>query len=127
MNSRKLLIGCGIVLALGLGIVLIGIIASYLFPNLVSSSGEFPAIVNINLPLNGAELPLNEPVSIYAEAVSDQPVHDLELWLDGAFSPTKMDSSPVDKSFSHIREMPSEGEEAAYANDRPSGDRHILK
>jgi hypothetical protein len=37
----------------------------------------FAAIVNINLPFNGAELPLDEPVSVYAKAVSGSPIHDL--------------------------------------------------
>lgn len=97
MKSRKLLLGCGIALVLGLGIVLIGVIAGHLFQK-QATAGSLSILVNINMPLNGAELPLNEPVSIYAEAVSDQPVHDLELWLDGTFSPTKMDSSPVDQS-----------------------------
>ena len=102
MKSRKPLIGCGIALVLGAGVVLIGVIAGYLgfIPGM---DQQLPLdttsiLVNINLPLNGAELPLNEPVSIYAEAVSGQPIHDLELWLDGAFSPTKMDTSPADQS-----------------------------
>jgi hypothetical protein len=99
MNSRKLLIGCGIAL-LALGVVVIGVIASFFIPktNQQLPPGAFSILVNINLPLNGAELPLNEPVSIYAEAIGDKPVHSLELWVDGTFSPTKMDSSPADKS-----------------------------
>jgi len=35
-----------------------------------ASDSIFAAIVNIKLPYNGAELPLDEPVSVYAKAVS---------------------------------------------------------
>lgn len=101
MNSRKLLLGCGIVLVLGLGVVVVGgIIASFLIPNVDQQlpPGAVSILVNINLPLNGAQLPLNEPVSIYAEAVSEQPVHDLELWVDGVLNPAKTGSSPADNS-----------------------------
>ena len=50
--------------------------------------------MNINLPLNGAELPSGQPVGVYAEAVSGTPVKDLELWVDGVFVPTRMSTSP---------------------------------
>ena len=50
--------------------------------------------MNINLPLNGAELPSGQPVGVYAEAVSGTPVKDLELWVDGVFVPTKTSTSP---------------------------------
>ena len=51
--------------------------------------------MNINLPLNGAELPSGQAVGVYAEAVSGTPVKDLELWVDGVFVPTKTGTSPA--------------------------------
>lgn len=99
MNTRKMLIGCGVALLVGLLLVAVGLVVSTLLPKKGQPATTGPAIlVNINLPLNGAKLPLNEPVSVYAEAVGGSTVHDLELWVDGAFSPTKMDSSPPDRS-----------------------------
>jgi hypothetical protein len=80
-------------------LVAVGLVVSTLLPKKAQPKVSLsPIFVNINLPLNGAKLPLNEAVSVYAEAMGPSAVHDLELWVDGAFSPTKMDSSPADRS-----------------------------
>jgi hypothetical protein len=73
--------------------------ASYLRPSVDQRlpPGAVSIIVNINLPLNGVELAL-KPISINGEAVSGSTVHDLELWMDGVFCPTKLDTSPVDQA-----------------------------
>ena len=102
MKSNKLLIGCAIALFLGLGAVLVGALVGILvIPGLTKAEpeGQAPAgitstLVNINLPMNGAELPSGQAVGVYAEAVSGTPLKDLELWVDGVFVSTKTDVSP---------------------------------
>jgi hypothetical protein len=99
MNTRKVLMGVGIAVLAVLMLVAVGLVVSTLLPKKAQPKVSLsPIVVNINLPLNGAKLPLNEVVSVYAEAIGPSSVHDLELWVDGAFSPTKMDSSPLDRS-----------------------------
>ena len=78
MKSNKLLIGCAIALFLGLGAVLLeALVGILVIPGLTKTEpeGQVPAgvtstLVNINLPLNGAELLSKLPVGVYAEAVS---------------------------------------------------------
>jgi hypothetical protein len=99
MNPRKVLMGCGVAVLVVLMLVAVGLVVSTLLPKKAQPKLSLsPIFVNINLPLNGAKLPLNEAVRVYAEAIGPTSVHDLELWVDGAFSPTKMDTSPVDRS-----------------------------
>jgi hypothetical protein len=96
MKSHKFLIGCGITGVLGLGALFIGIILANSIP---AAEQQIPVgissnMVNISLPMNGATLPLNQPVSVYAQAFGDQPLQDLQLLVDGVQQPNG-DSSPA--------------------------------
>lgn len=42
-----------------------------------------PLVVTLTTPLNGAEIPLDEPMEIAAEAIGAAPIRALELWVDG--------------------------------------------
>ena len=98
MNSRKLLIGCGLVVIVGLGVFMIGmILASIPEADQQVPAGLGSSLVNINQPLNGAQLPLNQPVSVYVEAFGDQPLQDLQLLVDGEPQPGGLSSPAGDK------------------------------
>ena len=70
MNTRKVLIGCSIALLAGLILAAAVFVATTLIPRKAQPKASVsPILVNINLPANGAKVPLNQPVGVYAEAV----------------------------------------------------------
>jgi hypothetical protein len=89
-NTRGWLIGCGLVGGLGIFILVVGaVMAAFLIPDASTQMppGINPIFVNLNMPLNGESLPLNQPVSVYAEAFGDQPIDGIELLVDGVLLP----------------------------------------
>jgi len=99
MKSYKLLLGCGVAVILGLGAL---IVAGILANSIPAVEQQIPVgissnLVNINLPLNGATLPLNQPVSVYAQAFGDHPLQDIQLWVDGVQQPNGSSSPAGEK------------------------------
>ena len=101
MKSRKLLIGCGLVVIAGLGVLMIGM----LLAGIPEVDQQVPArwsasLVNIQHPLHGAQLPLDQPVSVYVEAFGDQPLQEIQLLVDGQPQPGGLSSPAGEKKMS---------------------------
>jgi hypothetical protein len=103
-KSLRLSRGCVITMAAGAGLVVFGLIiavaiglASLPSADEQMPSGFKPVLVNITLPVNGANHLLNEPARVYAEAFGDKPIQSLELTIDSLPFNNKVSSSPAGK------------------------------
>lgn len=84
MKARNLLIGCFalvfLILAGGIAFALVGVpsVSDQLPPYATS------LIVILTAPAHTSDVPLNASTQVTAEAVGDQPIVRLDLWVDGA-------------------------------------------
>ncbi len=97
MRARIIVIG---VVVLAVAIIVGGIVFfATRFPGVARQSplNAAPVLVNLTVPLDGAQVPLNESTSVQAQALGDQPIATLELWADGALVQTTKAQKPDQK------------------------------
>jgi hypothetical protein len=85
-GTRSWEMGCGVVGGLAVFVLVVGaVMAAFLIPdaNTQMRPSLNPVMVNITLPLDNITQPVNQPVTVYAEAFGDQPITDLELTING--------------------------------------------
>ena len=90
MRPNKLLIGCGIAIIAVLVIAIAGVVAgSLLIPDVNQQipSGDNTVFVNITQPVNGASVPVNQPMTIYVEAFGDRSIKSVKLLVNGVQVP----------------------------------------
>src|SRR5512133_425682 len=99
MRSNKFFIGCGIAVIAVLVFSIAGLVlGNFLIPEV---SQQIPptsdqVFVNITQPVNGASLPVNQPLTIFVEAFGDKSIQGINLLVNGVQVPAGV-SSPAGK------------------------------
>ena len=100
MRSNKILPGCGIAVII---VLVLAIAGMFLVPSLlqdtaaeIGHSGDTQ--IFLVQPFNGAVKAVNQPVEVYAEAVSLVDIQNLELWVDNHLWETGKALLPAGKS-----------------------------